>query len=80
MLEFVWQDMVLMIGNFIFFLALIPSIVGKHKPSKWTSFLTACTLTIFSYTYHTLALTYATITVTATAFAWWVLFFQKCRN
>lgn len=77
MFELSWQDAVLMVGNIIFFVALIPSIIGKDKPSKWTSFTTALTLTIFTATYFTLSLTYATIATALTAIAWWVLFFQK---
>lgn len=80
MFETSWQDIVLTVGNTLFFIALIPSIASEHKPSKWTSLLTAATLTVFTFTYFTLSLTYATYTVGATALAWWILFFQKWRK
>ena len=80
MFELSWQDAVLTVGNIIFFLALIPSIVSKDKPSKWTSLSTALALTAFSFTYFTLNLTYSTIAMAATSLAWWVLYFQKIHQ
>ena len=80
MIETSWQDIVLTLGNMLFLIALIPSIVSKDKPSHWTSLLTASTLTIFTFTYFMLSLTYATYPVGGTAIAWWILFFQKVRN
>ncbi len=79
MFETSWQDLVLMIGNILFLIALLPSIFSTEKPSKWTSLLTAVTLSVFSVTYFTLGLTFATVTVSATAIAWWTLFFQRAR-
>lgn len=72
-----WQDIVLLFGNLVFFLALIPSILSANKPSKWTSLFTALALTAFSFTYYSLGLVYGTITVALSAIGWWVLFFQK---
>ena len=80
MFETSWQDIILMIGNMLFFIALLPSIFTEHKPSKWTSLLTAATLTVFTCTYFTLDLVYATSTVGLTALAWWTLFFQKMKS
>lgn len=77
MFEFSWQDVVLTIGNIVFFIALIPSIMSANKPSKWTSLMTASALTAFGITYFSLSLTYATIAVSLSAIGWWVLYFQK---
>ncbi len=77
MLEISWQDAVLMAGNIVFFVALLPSITGIDKPSRWTSLMNAVTLSIFTYTYYTLSLPYAALGMAPTAIAWWVLFFQK---
>lgn len=76
MFETSWQDLVLLIGNFMFFLALVPSIMSDHKPSKWTSLPTAVVLSIFAFTYHSLGLVFGTCMVALSALAWWVLFFQ----
>ncbi len=77
MFETSWQDVVLLVGNAIFFIALIPSIVSEHKPSKWTSLITALVLTTFTFTYFSLNLTYSTFTVALATLAWWILYFQK---
>ena len=80
MFETSWQDAILMVGNLVFFVALIPSIMGNDKPAKWTSFSTALMLTIFSITYFTLSLTYAMYATALTSVGWWVLYFQKWRD
>ncbi len=80
MFETSWQDVVLTVGNTLFLIALIPSIFSEFKPSKWTSLLTAATLTVFTFTYYTLDLVYATSMVGLTAVAWWILFFQRIRS
>ncbi len=77
MFETSWQDVVLLIGNVIYCIALIPSILGPHKPSKWTSLITALTLTAFTFTYISLSLTYATVAVGISTLGWWILYFQK---
>lgn len=80
MFETSWQDLVLLVGNLVFLIALIPSIIGTNKPSLWTSLFTALTMSVFAFTYYSLGLTYGTITVALSALAWWILFFQKIRN
>ncbi len=77
MSELIWQDAVLMIGNIFFLIALVPSVLGENKPSKWTSLITATTLTTFAVVYFTLSLSYATIATTLSALAWRVLCIQK---
>ncbi|HEU4677731.1 MAG TPA: hypothetical protein VFS75_03375 [Candidatus Paceibacterota bacterium] len=80
MFDISWQDAVLTVGNCVFFIALLPSIFGPNKPSKWTSLSTAATLTAFTATYLTLSLAFAPIATGATALAWWVLYFQKRKG
>ncbi len=77
MFESSWQDIILTIGNIIFLIALLPSILSVDKPSKWTSLITSVTLTIFTIVYFTLGLSYACIATGLSALGWWVLFFQK---
>ena len=77
MFETSWQDIVLLIGNLVFFLALVPSIVSLDKPSKWTSLPTAFVLSVFGVTYYSLGLNFAAFMVSVSAIAWWILFFQK---
>lgn len=79
MFEMSWQDLVFMFGNVVFFVALVPSIMSENKPSKWTSLSTALVLSVYVVTYHSLELTYATVTGTIAALAWWILYFQKRR-
>jgi hypothetical protein len=72
-----WQDIVLAIGSFVFALALIPSIISKDKPALWTSLLTGSVLFVFTVTYATLSLWYATVTTAFSASLWVVLAIQK---
>lgn len=80
MFETSWQDIVLTIGNLVFFVALLPSIFSTNKPSRWTSLGNAIFLSLFAVVYFTLSLTLATTMVVLTAVAWWVLFFQKLKK
>lgn len=72
-----WQDIVLAVGSLIFAIALIPSVISEHKPALSTSILTAAVLAVFTATYATLSLWYATTTTGLTAIIWGVLAFQK---
>lgn len=72
-----WQDWVLAIGQLIFFVALFPSIFSAHKPSMWTSFMTAGILTIFAGVFWSLSLFFGAATSALVASGWYVLFFQK---
>lgn len=79
MFELSWQDLVFMLGNIVFFVALIPSIISENKPSKWTSLSTALVMSLYVITYYSLSLTYATVTGAIATTAWWILYLQK-RN
>lgn len=72
-----WQDWVLMIGNLIFFLALLPSIFSKDKPNVWTSGPTSAVLSAITVTYWSLGLKFGSVMLGLSALAWCVLFFQK---
>ena len=73
----IWQDVVLMIGGFVFSIALIPSIRGKQKPAKSSCLLTGSALTVYSIVYFTLGLWLACVSGVLTALAWWILLFQR---
>lgn len=75
----IWQDYVLMVGGFIFSIALLPSIFGKNKPARSTCFLTGSVLTVYCTVYGTLGLWLALTSGVLTALCWWVLLFQR-RN
>jgi len=77
MFELSWQDLIFMLGNVVFFVALIPSIVSENKPSKWTSLSIAIVLSLYVITYYSLSYVYATVTGAISTLAWWVLYFQK---
>jgi len=72
-----WQDIILAVGSLILAVALLPSIMSQHKPDLWTSSLTCVVLFIFSITYASLSLWYATCTTTLAALLWGILFVQK---
>ena len=75
-----WQDIVLSIGQYIFVIALLPSVFGKDKPALSSSLLTGTVLGVFSVVYATLGLwssTIASVLVTAT---WFLLAWQQYRK
>ena len=72
-----WQDLVLMIGGFVFAIALIPTLMSKNKPPKSTCFITGGTLLIFSICYATLGLYLAFFSTLLTSVMWFIIFFQK---
>lgn len=73
----VWQDLVLSAGSFVFFLALIPSVIGKDKPAFSTSVMTGSVLAVFTVTYFTLGLWLATFTTSLASILWAILAIQK---
>jgi len=72
-----WQDVVLAVGSLIFAAALLPSIFSQDKPAFWTSVSTGLVLVVFSATYATLSLWYATVTTFLSALLWLTLAVQK---
>ena len=74
-----WQDMVLAGGQWIFIVALLPSVFGKDKPALSTSLLTGAVLSVFALTFETLSLWVSAFSTMLTSFTWFFLAFQKYR-
>ena len=73
----VWQDFVFFIGQWIFIIALIPTLRAKEKPQISTSLVTAVTLAVFAVTYFTLGLWLSATASASIAGAWFILAVQK---
>ena len=74
-----WQDYVISMGQIVFIIALIPSILSDNKPAMSTSFTTAAVLSTFVFCFASLGLIFAAITSGGSALAWWILFYQGKR-
>lgn len=72
-----WQDWVLAIGQFIFAVALLPSVFSINKPHWASSLLTSSVLSVFSYTFWTLGLLWSTAMSALVAATWFVLLLQS---
>lgn len=77
MFETPWQDIVFSLGNFIFFLALLPSIFSTEKPAFGTSLVTAAFLSVFVYAFITLDLWLSASGTACAATGWWILAAQS---
>jgi hypothetical protein len=75
----IWQDWVMMVGSFIFALALIPSVRGKDKPAVSSSIITGTVLLVFTLCYATLGLWLSFGSTFLTVIMWYVLAIQKLR-
>ncbi len=75
-----WQDLIFTVGSIIFAIALLPSILGPHKPALASSAMTGTVLYIFSATYITLDLIFSAFAVLTTALMWTILAVQKARQ
>jgi hypothetical protein len=73
----VWQDIIPIVGNIIFFIALLPSILSKNKPHRVTCAMTAAILFLYAGTFWTITLWYWSLATLATASAWTILLFQR---
>lgn len=74
-----WQDWVFSVGNGIFALALLPSVMGKSKPAFSSSLLTASVLAVFVGTFATFSLWLSAAVTTVSASMWLTLAVQKYR-
>lgn len=74
-----WQDVIIAAGQWIFLIALLPSIFGKDKPALATSILTGIVLAILAFTYATLSLWISTISAVLVSGAWLTLAVQKYK-
>jgi len=72
-----WQDLVLMIGSFMFAPPLIISAIKRVKYPLYTSLTTAIVLTSFVACYITLGLTLAAISTGIVAACWYLLAIRK---
>ncbi len=72
-----WQDIILSVGQYIFVLALLPSVFGRDKPALSSSLLTGSVLAIFSCVYASLTLWGSTIASAIVAATWFLLAWQQ---
>lgn len=72
-----WQDLALSIGQIIFVIALLPSILSQDKPALITSVVNSVVLYTFALIDVTIPLYLTGVTVAATALGWTVLAYQK---
>lgn len=75
-----WQDIVLSIGQWVFLIALIPSILGKDKPALSTSLMTGSLLIVFAFVYASLFLWVGGVSAFLVGLGWFVLAFQKWQQ
>ena len=75
----IWQDIVLSVGQWIFILALLPSVLGKDKPAFATSLTTGIVLAVFAFTFSTLSFWASAISTGCVSLVWFVLAYQKYR-
>jgi len=73
----IWQDLVFMVGGFVFAPSLLFLIRSKDKPPKRTSLPTAIVLTAYLACYATMHFWLAFISTALTAICWYILFWQK---
>lgn len=75
-----WQDLVFSIGNWMFSVALIPTILGKEKPALSTSTVNSVVLFIFGFAFTTLSLWLSAASISLNGILWAILAFQKYRK
>ena len=75
-----WQEVVLAVGQIVFIIALLPSILSKDKPEIWTSIMTGAVALSISITYLTLHIKLAAIMAFLNFVAWSILAIQKVRQ
>lgn len=74
-----WQDWVFGVGAIIFAAALVPSILGKDKPSLATSIPTGTILMVYAFTQASLSLWFAAVTSVLAGVLWFTLAIQRIR-
>lgn len=75
-----WQDIIIAAGQWVFLLALLPSILGKDKPALATSILTGIVLATFAITFATLSFWTSALSSVIVSIAWFTLAVQKYRT
>lgn len=71
-----WQDISIMVGQFILAGALLPTILNKHKPEPLTSFVTGVVLAYFGLCFATLGGRLSAGAVMFVAVLWFILLVQ----
>lgn len=80
-----WQDTVLTLINFSFIGTLIPAIIKNYRlkdvesQSLYTYISTALLLSFMSFIFVTLELYLTSVSTCGTAFAWYILTYQKIK-
>jgi len=74
-----WQDLGIMLANFVIAGALMPTVLGKHKPEPLTCALDAGMLTVLAVAFGTLGLRLSMIGVSCSAALWYVLLWQVLK-
>jgi hypothetical protein len=72
-----WQDWVLAVSGFGFAIALLPTVVGKHKPDWRTSLSTGLLLSLCIVAYVSLDLWKAVAASCLTTVLWFILLGQE---
>lgn len=75
-----WQDIVLATSTFVFNLALLPSVFGKHKPAFKTCLLTSLFLSANVTVYFSLHLWYAAVMASVNLLLWATLLAQVSKQ
>jgi hypothetical protein len=75
-----WQSVVLAVGQILFIVALLPSILTKDKPEIWTAIMTGAVALSISITYFTLHIELAAWMAFLNFVAWGILAVQKYRQ
>lgn len=75
-----WQSIVLALGQILFLVALIPSMLTDDKPEIYTSVMTGLVALSISITYLTLHIKLAAIMAFLNFVAWAILAIQKHRQ
>jgi len=75
-----WQDVVIGVVQWIFALALVPSIAGPHKPAFETSMITMILLLVLVGVYVSLGLYAAALCTFLCACGWGTLARQRCKR
>ena len=75
-----WQDWVITVGQFLFLVALIPSIRSAEKPALGTSLMTGIILTIFAVAQFTLGLYFSVVSAITISIGWYILAWQSYKK
>ena len=75
-----WQDIIFAIGQWIFVIALLPSVFGHDKPALSSCLVTGTVLGIFGFAYFSLGLVASGISACAVSGTWLILAWQQFRR